>query len=80
MSLPDIVDGISGIGNIVGLEEISCVSSVAEKKNLSFKSCSGIKATKILQYLDGRSWSVKRNGDGNKNQDSKRPESQLWDD
>lgn len=32
MSLPDFVDGISWIGNIVGLEEIGGVSSVAEKR------------------------------------------------
>lgn len=32
MSLPDFVDGISGIANIVDLEEIGCVSSVTEKR------------------------------------------------
>lgn len=32
MSLPDFVDGISGIANVVDLEEIGCVSSEAEKR------------------------------------------------
>lgn len=32
MSLPDFVDGISGISNVVDLEEIGNVSSEAEKR------------------------------------------------
>lgn len=32
MSLPDFVDGISGISNVVDLEEIGSVSSEAEKR------------------------------------------------
>jgi len=32
MSLPDFVDGISGIANVVDLEVMGCVSSEAEKR------------------------------------------------